>query len=95
MSITQAIGKDVESIYVEELGAVLSRKEIFEILVIDPMEGAIDVDWRDFFPYLKWIPNKGFEKRIQQMYSHREAVMKALIKEHMKRIASGEVLSLP
>ncbi|XP_022876089.1 ent-kaurene oxidase, chloroplastic-like [Olea europaea var. sylvestris] len=93
LSLKQAIGKDVESIYVEELGAVLSRKEIFEILVIDPMEGAIEVDWRDFFPYLKWIPNKGFEKRIQQMYSHREAVMKALIKEHMKRIASGEEIN--
>ncbi|KAK6160771.1 hypothetical protein DH2020_004152 [Rehmannia glutinosa] len=70
---------------VEELGTTLSRQEIFKILVIDPMEGAIEVDWRDFFPYLKWVPNKSFEKRIQQMYFRRQAVMKALIEQQKQR----------
>lgn len=92
---TQAIGEDVESIYVEELGTASSRQEIFKILVVDPMEGAIEVDWRDFFPYLKWIPNKNFEKKIQQMHFHRQAVMKALIEQQKKRIASGKVFSIP
>ncbi|KAG8377680.1 hypothetical protein BUALT_Bualt08G0058000 [Buddleja alternifolia] len=89
LALKQAIGEDVNSIYVKELGSTLSRDEIFKILVIDPMEGAIEVDWRDFFPYLKWIPNKGFEYKIQQMYFRRQAVMKALIEEQKKRIACG------
>lgn len=88
---SQALGKDVESIHVEDLGTTLSREEIFEVLVIDPMEGAIEVDWRDFFPNLKWIPNRSFEKKLERMYTRREAVMKALFQEQRKRIASGEV----
>lgn len=88
---SQALGKDVESIHVEDLRTTLSREEIFEVLVIDPMEGAIEVDWRDFFPNLKWIPNRSFEKKLERMYTRREAVMKALFQEQRKRIASGEV----
>lgn len=84
------MGKDFESIYVEELGATLSREEMFKVLVLDPTEGAIDVDWRDFFPYLKWIPNKTFEEKLQRMYVRREAMMMALIKEQRKCIDSGE-----
>lgn len=90
----QALGKDIESIYVEELGIKFSREEIFKVLVIDPMMGAIDVDWRDFFPYLRWIPNKSMEMRIQRMVVHKTAVTKALIQEQKRRIASGEVIIL-
>eukprot|EP00257_Ricinus_communis_P000588 XP_002510288.2 ent-kaurene oxidase, chloroplastic [Ricinus communis] len=90
LSLKEALGKDVQSIYVDELGTTLSRKEIFEVLVLDPMEGAIDVDWRDFFPYLRWVPNKSWEMKIQQMHFRRKAVMGALIKEQKKRIALGE-----
>ncbi|KAM7521060.1 hypothetical protein LguiB_020022 [Lonicera macranthoides] len=89
----QALGKDVESIHVEDLGTTLSREEIFEVLVIDPMEGAIEVDWRDFFPNLKWIPNISFEKKLKRMYTRREAVMKALFQEQRKHIASGEEMN--
>ncbi|XP_010421446.1 PREDICTED: ent-kaurene oxidase, chloroplastic isoform X1 [Camelina sativa] len=85
VALKQAFGKDVESIYVKELGVTLSRDEIFKILVHDMMEGAIDVDWRDFFPYLKWIPNKSFETRIQQMHKRRLAVMNALIQDRLKQ----------
>ncbi|KAL5777877.1 hypothetical protein ACOSP7_010803 [Xanthoceras sorbifolium] len=90
LSLRQALGKDVESIYVKELGGTLSKEEIYRILVTDIMGGAIDVDWRDFFPYLKWIPNKNLETRIHRLYSRRQAVMNALIAEEKKRIASGE-----
>lgn len=83
----------MESIYVKGLGATLSRDEIFKILVLDPMEGAIEVDWRDFFPYLKWLPNKSFENKIQKMHFQRKAVMIALIEQQKKRIASGKVSS--
>ncbi|EOA20447.1 hypothetical protein CARUB_v10000758mg [Capsella rubella] len=85
VALKQAFGKDVESIYVEELGVTLSRNEIFEVLVHDMMEGAIDVDWRDFFPYLKWIPNKSFEARIQEKHKRRLAVMNALIQDSLKQ----------
>ncbi|KAK0577078.1 hypothetical protein LWI29_027560 [Acer saccharum] len=46
----QGLGKDVEPIYVKELGTTLSKEEIYKTLVTDIMGGAIDVDWRDFFP---------------------------------------------
>ncbi|KAI3460265.1 hypothetical protein Pfo_016928 [Paulownia fortunei] len=93
LAMKQGIGKNVESIYVKELGTTLSREEIFKILVVDEMEGAIEVDWRDFFPYLKWVPNKSFETKIQVINSNRQAVMKALIEEQRKRIASGEEIN--
>ncbi|KAI8548748.1 hypothetical protein RHMOL_Rhmol07G0297800 [Rhododendron molle] len=89
LAMKEAMGSDVEFIYTEELGK-LSRHEIFTVLVKDPMEGAIDVDWRDFFPYLKWIPNRTFEMKIEKMDFRRQAVMKALIMEQRKRVASGE-----
>ncbi|GMN72080.1 hypothetical protein TIFTF001_051932, partial [Ficus carica] len=93
IALKQALGKDIESIYVEEVGGNLSREEIFKVLVIDMMEGAIEVDWRDFFPYLKWVPNRSVESKIRRMIFRRQAVMKALIKEQKRRIASGEELN--
>lgn len=90
LSLKEALGNDIESVYVEELGTTFSRDEIFEILVIDPMKGAIEVDWRDFFPYLQWIPNKSFERSIQQMHIRRQAVMTVLINEQKKRISNGK-----
>lgn len=90
LSMKQAIGEDVSLIYIKEFGKTISRAEIFKILVHDQMEGAIDVDWRDFFPYLKWIPNKNLEMKIERMDIRRQAVMKALIKSQSKRIAKGE-----
>lgn len=93
LSMKEALGKDMESLYVDELQATLSREEIFNVLVLDPMEGAIDVDWRDFFPYLRWIPNKGFEMKIERMNFRRQSVMNALVQEQKKRIASGEEIN--
>ncbi|KAJ1410009.1 Cytochrome P450 [Sesbania bispinosa] len=90
LALKQGLGNDVESIYVEEFGSTLSREDIYKILVLDIMEGATEVDWRDFFPYLKWVPNKSLEMKIQKMYFRRKAVMKALINEQKKRIASGK-----
>ncbi|KAF7829724.1 ent-kaurene oxidase, chloroplastic [Senna tora] len=93
LALKQALGNIVDAIYVEELGATLSKDDIYKILVIDIMEGAIEVDWRDFFPYLKWIPNKSMEMKIHRMYSRRKAVMQALMNEQKKRIASGKELN--
>ncbi|PWA38252.1 cytochrome P450 [Artemisia annua] len=49
------------------------RDEIFQVLVVDPMMGTIEVDWRDFFPYLKILGiivtiNQGFI--FQELLSH-------------------------
>ncbi|XP_021911763.1 ent-kaurene oxidase, chloroplastic-like [Carica papaya] len=89
-AMRQAFGRDVESVYVEELGRSLSRKEILKVLVLDMMEAGIEVDWRDFFPYLKWLPNKSFEIDIQEKNFRRFAVMNALIREHKELTGSGE-----
>ncbi|KAK4490353.1 hypothetical protein RD792_001029, partial [Penstemon davidsonii] len=93
LALKEVLGNDIGPLYVEELGTTLSRDEMLEILVIDPMKGAIEVDWRDFFPYLKWIPNKSFEKNIQRMYFRRQAVMTVLIREQQKRISRGEEIN--
>ncbi|CAO2822036.1 unnamed protein product [Amaranthus hypochondriacus] len=85
LALKQAIGRDVQSLYVEELGTTLTRNEIFHILVLDMMEGAIEVDWRDFFPYLKWVPNNKVEANIRKLDFRRLAVMKTLIKEHKEQ----------
>lgn len=92
MGNLQAVGSIVESIYVDELGSTLSTEDIYRILVVDIMEGAIEVDWRDFFPYLKWIPNRSMEMKIQKLYIRRKAVMKALMNEQKKRLTSGKVV---
>lgn len=91
MDNLQALGNDIESIYVEGLTATLSREDLYNTLVVDFMEGAIEVDWRDFFPYLKWIPNKSFEKKIRRVDRQRKIIMKALINEQKKRLTSGKV----
>ncbi|URE13113.1 Ent-kaurene oxidase [Musa troglodytarum] len=93
LSLKQALGQDVESIFVEELGKEMTKKEIFNILVVDPMMGAIEVDWRDFFPFLSWIPNRGFETKIQGMVTRKMAVTRALIMEQKKRRERGEEIN--
>ncbi|TKY64660.1 Ent-kaurene oxidase [Spatholobus suberectus] len=83
------VGTNVESIYVAELGDTLSKDDKYKILVLDLMQGAFEVDWRDSFPYLKWIPNKSLEMKLHFL---RKAVMEALIDEQKKRIASGKAM---
>lgn len=78
----------MQSLYVEDLGKTFSKKDIFKVLVTDFMAGAVEVDWRDFFPYLKWVPNKTWENKIHQIASCRNLLMKALIRQQKKRIFS-------
>ncbi|XP_019429797.1 PREDICTED: ent-kaurene oxidase, chloroplastic-like isoform X2 [Lupinus angustifolius] len=93
LSLKQALGTNIESIYVKELGCTLLNEDIYKILVLDLMEGALEVDWRDFFPYLKWVPNTSFDTKIQKLCQRRQAVMNALVDEQKKRIASGKELN--
>ncbi|KAJ6812870.1 ent-kaurene oxidase 2 [Iris pallida] len=93
LALMQALGKDIESIFVEELGVTMSKEEIFQVLVVDPMMGAIEVDWRDFFPYMRWVPNRSMEMKIHSMATRKRAITKALIMEQKKRIARGEKIN--
>ena len=81
----------MSSIYVEEFGRVLSRDEIYEAVVHDFMWCVLEVDWRDFFPYLSWVPNESFETKVLTTEARRTAVMRALINRQKERIARGEV----
>ncbi|KAL9682688.1 hypothetical protein QQ045_014494 [Rhodiola kirilowii] len=75
------LGDNIESVHIKELGTAFSQEEMHRVLVTDIMEAAIEVDWIDFFPYLSWIPNKGFETRVQHIHSRRIATVKALQQE--------------
>ncbi|KAG5542220.1 hypothetical protein RHGRI_021927 [Rhododendron griersonianum] len=89
LAMKESVGSDVQSIYVEELGR-LSKHEIFGILFKDLVGVAIDLDWREFYPCLNWIPNRTLERRIEKLTFRRQAVMMALIKEQSKRVTSKE-----
>uniref|UniRef100_A0A0D3GI05 Ent-kaurene oxidase n=1 Tax=Oryza barthii TaxID=65489 RepID=A0A0D3GI05_9ORYZ len=92
LSMIQSLGEDVSSVYVDEFGRDISKEEIYNATVTDMMMCAIEVDWRDFFPYLSWVPNKSFETRVFTTESRRTAVMRALIKQQKERIVRGEAL---
>ncbi|KAL0917838.1 hypothetical protein M5K25_012935 [Dendrobium thyrsiflorum] len=93
LALKQSLGNDVDSIYVEELGQTILKKEMIKILVLDPLIAVIEVDWRDFFPYLRWIPNKSMEMKIQRTAIRKTAVTKALINQQRERIGRGEKIS--
>ena len=84
----------MSSVYLEEFGREISKDEIYQITVVDVMMCAIEVDWRDFFPYLGWIPNRSFEARVHTVESRRTSVVKALLQQQKKRIERGEVAYL-
>lgn len=88
LALEQGLGVNVDSVYVEELGGKLSKKEIFEILLTAPVNGSLEFDWRDFFPYLKWVPN--WSLQAPDIAMRKDAVSKALIRDQKKRIASGQ-----
>uniref|UniRef100_A0A0E0LCT6 Ent-kaurene oxidase n=1 Tax=Oryza punctata TaxID=4537 RepID=A0A0E0LCT6_ORYPU len=90
LSLIQSLGEDVSSLYVEEFGREISKEEIFHVLVHEMMMCAVEADWRDYFPYLSWLPNKSFDTIVSTTEFRRDAVMNALIKKQKERIARGE-----
>ncbi|CAN6177768.1 unnamed protein product [Urochloa humidicola] len=90
LSLIQALGEDVSSVYVEEFGKVISKEEIYQYTVSDLMNCGLEIDWRDFFPYLRWIPNESFEKKVFTTEARRTAVARALINTQKERIERGE-----
>ncbi|VAH51192.1 unnamed protein product [Triticum turgidum subsp. durum] len=51
---------------------------------------VIEIDWRDFFPYLSWIPNKSFDTTVATTESRRTVVMRAMVDQQKERIARGK-----
>ncbi|KAK1610888.1 hypothetical protein QYE76_034561 [Lolium multiflorum] len=90
LSLIESIGEDVSSIYVQEFGREVSKEEIYQATVVDMMMCATEVDWRDFFPYFSWVPNKSFEDRVFTVESRRTAMVLALVRQQKKRIEHGE-----
>lgn len=88
-SMYQVLGREPEEIYVKEMGRIVSRWEIFDIFVMDPLKAVVEVDWRDFFPAFKWVPNK-VEDNVRDVAFKRTAVIRALIAEQRQLLADGK-----
>ncbi|XP_024515712.1 ent-kaurene oxidase 2 [Selaginella moellendorffii] len=69
----QVFGRDIERVSVPKLGMEVTRWEIYRTLVQDLMKASVQIDWRDFFPSLKWIPNRKFEDGIYRVERKRSA----------------------
>ncbi len=81
----QVLGYVPEEVDCPELG-VVTKWEIFEALVIAPLKTVTEVDWRDFFPAFKWVPNKSVEDNIKAVERRRTLIIKGLIKDQRRRL---------
>ncbi|KAG8094559.1 hypothetical protein GUJ93_ZPchr0012g18983 [Zizania palustris] len=90
LSLIESLGEDVNSVYVDEFGRDVSKEEMYIATVEGMMKCAIEIDWRDFFPYLSWVPNRSYEARVFSAIGRKNAVMRALVKQQKERIARGE-----
>eukprot|EP01018_Ginkgo_biloba_P029664 Gb_20775 [translate_table: standard] len=89
-AMKEIFNQDVESIYVEGMGRKLSKWEVYDIFMFDFLKWGIEVDWQDFFPYLKWVPFKRFEESLSRVDRRRDAAVKALVQEQKQLLASGK-----
>lgn len=89
-SICQVLGRDPDFVFVKEFGRNVSRWEMFQALVMDPLQAVLEVDWRDFFPALKWVPNK-VEGKVLAVHKKIKAIVGALISEQRQLLANGKV----
>eukprot|EP01018_Ginkgo_biloba_P001496 Gb_10062 [translate_table: standard] len=90
-ALKQLIGRDVESVYVEEMGSWVCLQQIYDIVVGDVAKGALEINWRDFVPYIgPWLPNRPLQNKLRQLTKRRAAVVRALIEEERKLLSSGK-----
>ncbi|BBN06093.1 protein MpKOL1 [Marchantia polymorpha subsp. ruderalis] len=88
-SMRQVFGYAPEKLFVEGIGE-LGKWDIFNILVIDPLKHVIEVDWRNFFPALSWVPNSALETRVKNTHDRKLKVVGALIEEQRKQLQTRE-----
>ncbi len=81
-----------EKVDCPELG-VVTKQDIFDACISNPMKAFVEIDWRDFFPAFKWVPNKTLENKIKAIERRRTLIMKGLVQEQRKSIEK-EVLIL-
>ncbi len=74
-----------EEVDCPEIG-VVTKQEIFDACISNPMKAFVEIDWRDFFPAFKWVPNKGLENKIKAVERQRTLIMKGLVKKQRKSI---------
>lgn len=84
-AMSQVWGYMPDEVDCPELG-VVTKEDIFDATVSNPMKAFIEIDWRDFFPAFKWVPNKTLENKIKVVERKRTLIMKGLVKEQRKRI---------
>lgn len=68
-----------------ELG-ILTKWEMFDALVNVVFKIIIELNWRDFFPTFKWVPNKSLEDKIKDIEKRQTLIIKSFIKEQHKRL---------
>lgn len=90
----QVFGYIPDQVEVPELGTCVSTWDMFDALVVAPLSAVINVDWRDFFPALRWIPNRSVEDLVRTVDFKRNSIMKALIRAQRMRLANLKVTSL-
>ncbi|XP_057873300.2 ent-kaurene oxidase, chloroplastic [Cryptomeria japonica] len=91
-ALNQVIGKTVEPLYVEELGSeIVSVQDMYNLIVGDPGNAALEINWRDFLPFVnRWFPNKKLRKMLDDVTKRRSALVKALIRQERDLLASGK-----
>lgn len=89
-SMYQVLGRDPDFVFVKEFGRNVPRLEMFKALVLDPLEAVLEVDWRDFFPALKWVSNKAVEDKVNSVAHKRDAIVGALIAEQRELLRNGK-----
>eukprot|EP00250_Pteridium_aquilinum_P015768 c22752_g1_i2 orf=280-1899(-) len=90
-SMCQVLGRDPDSVFVKEFGRNVSKGEMYQALVMDPLEAVMEVDWRDFFPAFKWLPNNKVEGKVHAVNHKRNTIIGALISEQRQLLANGKV----
>ncbi|XP_024357339.1 ent-kaurene oxidase [Physcomitrium patens] len=87
-ALQQVFGYIPDQVEVLELGTCVSTWDMFDALVVAPLSAVINVDWRDFFPALRWIPNRSVEDLVRTVDFKRNSIMKALIRAQRMRLAN-------
>ncbi|CAM6028613.1 unnamed protein product [Sphagnum balticum] len=84
-AMSQVWGYMPEKVDCPEIG-VVTKEEIFDACISNPMKAFVNIDWRDFFPAFKWVPNKTLENKIRAIERQRTLIMKGLVKQQRKSI---------
>ncbi|KAH9300332.1 hypothetical protein KI387_011915 [Taxus chinensis] len=91
-ALNQVIGRTVEPLYIEELGAkIVSVRDMYDLIIRDPATAALEINWRDFVPFInRWLPNKKLHAMLNRVTRRRSAVVRALIRQERELLSSGK-----